>query len=144
MRIARQRLGRGQVREPWSFGRLKSRLFAQTHGEFRPPALLPVPRCGWLLSGRSARACAGVGLAHAHLCRRRARARAPQRWRRRRFLSRGLRAAVGFEANSVAEGRGGGGSNSELRAGVPALLSEALSEPAQLSGRRQRLLRVTA
>lgn len=109
MRTARQQLGRGQVREPRSFRRLKARLFAQAHGEFRPPAQLPVPRCGWLLSGRSARACASVGLAHAHLCRRPARARAPQRWRRRRFLSRGLRAAVGFEASSVTEGRGGSG-----------------------------------
>lgn len=41
------------------------------------------------------------------------------------------------------EGRGGGG-NSELGAGVPALLSEAGSEPARLSGRQQRLLQVTA
>lgn len=144
MRTARQQLGRDQVREPRSFRRLKARLFAQAHGEFRPPAQLPVPRCGWLLSGRSARACAGVGLAHAYLCRRPARARAPQRWRRRRFLSRGLRTAVGFEASSVTEGRGGGGGNSELRAGSLVLLSEAGSEPARLSGRRQRLLRITA
>lgn len=66
MRITRQRLGRSQVREPRSFRQLKARLFAQAHDEFRPPALLLVPRCGWLLSGRDARACAGVGLAHAH------------------------------------------------------------------------------
>lgn len=145
MRTARQRLGRGQVREPRPSRRLKSRPYAQAHGEFWPPARLLVPGRGWLLSGGSARDCAGVGLAHAHLCRRRARARAPrQRRQRRRFLSRGLRAAVGFEASGCAEGHGGGGGDSALGAGGSALLSEAGPESARLEERRRRLLRVTA
>lgn len=140
MRTSGQRLGRGRAREPKSLRRLKSRPFAQTHGEFRPPALLLEPGRSWPLSGRS---CAGVGLAHAHLCWRRARARAPQQ-RRRRFLSRGLKAAVGFQASGDAEGRGGG-SDPALGAGGSALLPEAASELALLAGRRRRhLLQVTA
>lgn len=141
MRTCGQRLGRGRAREPYSLRRLKSRPFAQAHGEFRPPALLLEPGRSWPLSERS---CAGVGLAHAHLCRRRARARAPQQQRRRRFLSRGLRAAVGFQASGDAEVRGGG-SDPALEAGGSALLPEAASELARLAGRRRRqLLQVTA
>lgn len=51
-----------------------------------------------------------------------------------------------MHGEQLTEGRGGGGGggNSELRTGGPALLSEADSEPARLSGRRQRLLRITA
>lgn len=79
----------------------------------------------------------------ARLRRRRARARAPQQ-RRRRFLSRGLRAAVGFQASGDAEGRGGG-SDPALGAGGSALLPAAASELARLAGRRRRqLLQVTA